>query len=101
MAHDVQITENAQVGLVEACAYIANILVEPSAAITLLDKFDEFADAVAELPDLHPLCADERLAKKAIRKALISGYVALYVHDEKAVTVIAVFHQAQDYARLV
>ncbi len=71
------------------------------AVITLLDKFDEFIDTVAQLPDLYPLCADERLAKKGIRKALISGYVALYVFGEEDVTVIAFFHQTQDYARLV
>ena len=101
MAHSVLVAENAQTGIAEACAYISNILCEPSAVITLLDKLDEFIDAVAMLPDLHPLCIDERLAGKGIRKALINGYVALFVHDETSVTVIAFFHQTQDHAKLV
>lgn len=100
MALNVQVAENAQAGLAEACAYISNVLCEPSAVITLLDKLNEFIDAVAQLPGLYPLCADERLARKGIRKALIGGYVALYVHEETSVTVIALFHQTQDYAKL-
>ena len=27
--------------------------------------------------------------------------LALYVHDEQAVTVVAFFHQTQDYAKLI
>lgn len=101
MAHNVQIVASAQTALVEACAYVAKVLCEPSAVDTLLDKFDEFIDTVADLPDLYPLCSEKRLAQKGIRKALISGYVALYVHDQASVTIIAFFHQTQDYAKLI
>lgn len=101
MAHKVHVAEAAQVALAEACSYIDRVLCEPSAAVALLDEFDEFVDAVADLPGLYPLCQEGRLAAKGVRKALVCGYVALYVCDEDEVDIIAFFHQTQDYARLL
>lgn len=101
MAHKVLVAEAVQVALVEACSYTDSILCEPSATLALLDGFDEFVDAVADLPGLYPLCQEERLAAKGVRKALICGYVALYTRSEEEVDVIAFFHQTQDYARLL
>lgn len=95
------ISESAQAGLAEACAYIAEVLKEPSAVVTLLDTFDEFLDAVSQLPDLYPLCNERRLAGMGIRKALIRGYIALYVRNDEEVSVIAFFHQTQDYVKLI
>lgn len=101
MALNVLVAASAEAALAEACAYIGKVLCEPSAVDTLLDKFDEFIAAVAALPDMYPLCGEQRLAAKGIRKALIGGYVALYVHDGEAVTVVAFFYQTQDYAKLI
>ena len=101
MALNVVISESAQAGLAEACGYIAEVLKELSAVVTLLDAFDEFVDAVSQLPDLYPLCNESRLASMGIRKALIRGYVALYVRSDEEVSVIAFFHQTQDYAKLI
>ncbi len=101
MAHNVLVAEAAQAALVEACAYIGSVLCEPSAAVTLLDEFDRFVESVADLPEMYPLCQEKRLAAKGIRKALICGYVALYVYDGDEVNIIALFHQTQDYARLL
>lgn len=61
---------------------------EPSAAGKPLDPFDEFSDAVAELPRLYPLCQEERLAAQGVRKALVEGYVALYAVGDGKVSVI-------------
>ncbi len=101
MAHNVLVAEAAQAALVEACAYNGSVLCEPSAAVTLLDEFDRFVESVADLPEMYPLCQEKRLAAKGIRKALICGYVALYVYDGDEVNIIALFHQTQDYARLL
>ena len=101
MALNVVISESAQAGLAEACAYIAEVLKEPSAVVTLLDALDEFVDAVSQLPDLYPLCNEQRLAGMGFRKALIRGYIALYIRNDKEVSVIAFFHQTQDYAKLI
>ena len=101
MAFSVQVAEEAYVGLENAVAYIARILCEPSAATKLLDSFDDFIDTVAAFPEMHPLCAEDRLASQGIRKALVEGYVALYMIEGETVYVIGFFHQTQDYAKLV
>lgn len=101
MACSVEIADEARVGLEDAVAYIVEVLCEPSAGTKLLDAFDEFVDTVAELPDLYPLCVEERLASQGIRKALVEGYIALYLRKDADVFVIGFFHQTQDYAKLV
>lgn len=101
MAFNVQVAEEAYVGLESAVAYIARILCEPSAATKLLDSFDEFIDTVAALPELYPLCVEDRLASQGLRKALVEGYITLYMIEGKTVYVIGFFHQTQDYAKLV
>ncbi len=101
MAFSVEVADEAYIGLSEAVRYVADVLGEPSAARKLLDSFDEFSDAVSELPDLYPLCREDRLAAQGVRKALVEGYVALYVVGDGKVSVIGFFHQTQDYARLV
>ena len=50
---------------------------------------------------MYPLCAEERLASMGVRKALVQGYVALYVEDSDQAAVIGFFHQSQDYASLI
>ena len=101
MASKVVVAESAARSLIEAAAYIANILCEKSAGSNLLNEFDNFIETVGRLPGLYPLCSEKRLAAKGIRKALIGNYVALYVYENDQVTVIALFHQTQDYAKLV
>lgn len=61
---------------------------ESSATGKLLDSFDEFSDAVAELPRLYPLCQEERVAAQGVRKALAEGYVALYAVGDGKVSVV-------------
>lgn len=101
MAFSVQVADEAYAGLENAVAYIVDVLCEPSAAAILLDAFDDLVDMVAAFPELYPLCVEERLASQGIRKALIEGYIALYLVKAETVYVIGFFHQSQDYAKLV
>ena len=101
MAFSVEIADEAYIGLSEAVRYIADILGEPSTAGNLLDSFDQFSDAVSELPDLYPLCRGRALSYQRSRKALVEDYIALYMVGSGKVSVIGFFHQTQDYAKLV
>lgn len=101
MASKVVVAESAARSLIEAAAYIANILSEKSAGSNLLNEFDNFIETVGRLPEQYPLCSEKRLAAKGIRKALMGNYVALYIYENDQVTVIALFHKTQDYAKLV
>lgn len=101
MACDVLLADEARRGLEGAVGYTAAVLCDPAAATKLLDAFDEFSDTVASFPEMYPLCTEEHLASLEIRKALVAGYVALYLIRDNAVHVIGFFHQSQDHAKLI
>ena len=101
MACRVLIAEEAFSALDEAVSYIDGVLFEPASAAALLDAFAELIDRISAHPGMYPLCAEERLASMGVRKALVQGYVALYVEDSDQAAVIGFFHQSQDYASLI
>ena len=97
----VLVSEEAAGDLEAIVAYLAENLGEPSAALNILDSFDEFTGNVAEFPEMYPIVREPRLARLGYRKAPLSKYIALYRLCGKEVLVAHVFHQSQDYARLV
>ena len=50
---------------------------------------------------MYPLVRDARLARGGYRKAALGNYLALYLEKDGTVYIARVFHQSQDYARLV
>lgn len=82
-------------------SYLADSLASPTAAAKFLDEFDAQIRRISSNPCCFPLSADQALASKGYRKALVLGYVFVYVYDDKedVATVLRVFHQSQDYAR--
>lgn len=101
MACSVLVAEEALAALDEAVSYIDGVLFEPASATALLDAFTELLDRLSAHPGMYPLCAEERLASMGVRKALVQGYVALYVEDGEQAAIIGFFHQSQDYASLI
>lgn len=101
MACSVRLADEASRDLDGIVAYLCEVLGAPTPAAELLCAYDAFIDVVGEYPEAYPLVIDAHLARLGYRKALLKGYVALYrvVGDE--VVVSRVFHQSQDYARLV
>ena len=84
-------------------AYLASTLSAPSAAAEFLDEFDKAVAMLSGNPRAGAVCSDTALAERGYRKALVGSYVAVYrVNDEsQAVEIVRVFHQTQDYARLL
>ena len=101
MGCSVLVADEALEALSNAVSYIDSVLFEPSSAAALLDAFEELVDRLAAHPGMYPLCDEERLASMGVRKALVHGYVALYVEDGEQAAIIGFFHQSQDYAKLV
>ena len=92
MACEVVVTDEAKEDLEAAVLY----LTEP-----LLDAFDGFVAKVEAFPLMYPTARESRLAHLGYRKAALEGYLALYRVKGEKVYVAHVFHQSQDYARLV
>ena len=101
MACSVHVAQEAENDLVAIVDYLCNTLFSPTAADELLGAYETFIDVVEGYPQAYPLSADRHLASLGYRKAQLKSYVALYRIDGDGVVISRIFHQSQDYARLV
>ena len=101
MASKVIVAQEARRDLVSAVDYLADALDAKSAAPELVSSFANIVARLKAFPESYPLCPDESLARRGIRKVLLGGYVVLYRNDGDVSYILRVFHQSQDYARLV
>mgnify|MGYP004507525161 FL=1 len=100
MGYSVRLADEASRDLDGIVAYLCEVLAAP-AATELLHAYDAFDDVVEKRPEAYEKCADSHLAQLGYRKASLKGYIALYRTEKNEVVVSRVFHQSQDYARLV
>lgn len=101
MACSVCLADEASRDLDGIVAYLCKVLGAPTSAAELLDTDDAFVDVVGEYPEAYPLVIDAHLARLGYRKALLKSYVMLYREVGDEVVISRIFHQSQDYARLV
>ena len=101
MGYSVRLADEASHDLDGIVAYLCEVLAAPAAATELLDAYDAFVDVVEEYPEAYEKCADSHLARLGYRKVSLKGYIALYRTEKDEVVVSRVFHQSQDYARLI
>lgn len=101
MGYNVQLADEASHDLDGIVAYLCEVLAAPAAATELLDAYDAFVDVIEEYPEAYEKCTDLHLARLGYRKASLKGCVALYRTEKNEVVVSRIFHQSQDYARLV
>lgn len=101
MPHKVDVSPDVGIALASALDYLDNVLFEPSAGDRLFAAYEAFLDIVEEFPEAFPLCDEFKLRKMGYRKALLESYVALYKYEDRVVKLVFLFHQSQDYAKLV
>jgi len=101
MAYSVTIAAEAMREYERIVAYLSNTLKSPKAAKGFLDEFICQVGLIRENPELHALSRMPELAAKGYRPLLVSNYVALYKIAGDAVVIAHVFHQSQDYAKLI
>lgn len=73
----------------------------PKAAKRFLDSLDEQLDRLASGTLSCGMCRIGKLAHLGYRSALFDNYLFLYYIEADDLVVAHVFHQRQDYARLV
>ena len=101
MACRAVILESAAREYEEIVSYLADVLGSPGAAAGFADEFDRQLSLVRSSPEMHALSRMPELAARGYRVMLVGSYAALYKVDGDAVVVAHVFHQSQDYAKLV
>lgn len=85
-------------GIVE---YLLNVKKSPQSALGFIDEFDRQLESVCSSPLLHALSRMPELASLGYRSFFVNRYVALYFYRDERVVVAHVFHQTQDYGRMV
>ena len=101
MAYRRVILASAQVEFESIVEYLAVQLASPMAAERFMAEFEHELDVVCDMPEIHALSRMPELAALGYRPMYFTNYVALYCFDGTQVVIAHVFHQTQDYARLV
>lgn len=85
----------------EIIEYLVDVLKNSQAAVDFMDEFDHQFDLIARDPELYALSSLPELAGRGYRRFLAKKYLVLYRIQGDRVVIAHIFHQSQDYARLV
>ena len=87
MSYKIHITKKAEADLESAADYIEFTLINPDAAIKLLDDANKAIQSLASAPKSRQLVDDPVLKAWGIRYVLVNNYMAFYIIDEPMKTV--------------
>lgn len=101
MAYSHVLLRSAQVEYAEIVRYLFEALKSPGAASSFADEFDRQIELVCVNPFIHALSRMPELAVREYRAFFINNYLVLYRIEGDLVVVAHIFHQTQNYAKLV
>lgn len=101
MTYNVVILKSVQYEYESIVGYLAQILMNPRTAGNFVAEFEHQLDLLREQPLLRPLSHIRELAARNYRTFPVNNYVCLYKFERDTIYIAHVFHQSQDYARLV
>ena len=101
--YSINITEPAESDLLEAASYIAEQLLNPSAAGRLLDDVENAIYSLSDMPQRHALVNDEVLARSGIRFMPVGNYLVFYIirEEKKTVVIQRVLYGRRDWASIL
>ena len=86
--YNIDITQPAENDIKEAVKYIAEKLLNPSAAGKLLDDAEHAIFSLNDMPHRHALVKDDDLARLGFRFMPVNNYLVFYVVREEKKTVV-------------
>lgn len=101
MTYNVVILKSARYEYESIVGYLAQILKNPRAAGNFVAEFEYQLDLLREQPLLRPLSHMQERAARNYRSFPVNNYVCLYKFEHETIYIAHIFHQSQDYARLV
>lgn len=101
MAYRVRILRTAQTEYRGIVDYLCVALVNPVAASRFIDEFRTQVDLLSSHPYMRGLCHLPEAAALGYRSCPVGNYVILYKVRGDIIILAHVFHQSQDYSRLV
>lgn len=101
MSYPRVILSSAQLEYESVVGYLAVDLASRKAAGAFIAEFEHRLNLVCDMPEMYGLSRVPELAAMGYRPMPVNRYVILYRFDGEKVIVAHIFHQTQDYARLV
>lgn len=101
MGYEAVILDEAKREFRSIIDYLCNVLESPQATAAFMDEFEHQVSLVSENPELFALSRLPELAARGYRTAHVNNYVMLYKIEGELLIIAHIFHQTQDYARLV
>ncbi len=101
MGYSVHFTRQALADQAAITEYLVSNLGNPEAARHFLDELEGAVSALERTPEAFAALEEPRLCALDYRKILFMNYVALFRVESDRVFISHIFHQSQDYARLV
>lgn len=100
MAYNVRIQPSALIELDEIVSYL--MVFGPHTAQSFLDNWEAMLNELRDGIVKHALSRFEVLTKLGYRTAFVKNCIVLFFKEEEdTLTLAHIFHQSQDYARLV
>ncbi len=81
--------------------YLARVLKNPQAAKGFMEEFEQQTQRIRENPEIFAVSRIKELAALGYRTFLVNSYIGVYRLSEGKVFIAHIFHQSQDYARLI
>ncbi len=99
----VDISESAENDILDIVRYIASQLSAPLSALKMIELLEGQMASLSDLPQSHPLVADERLAQMGYRKMPVKNYVIFFSIDEKnkVVDIERILYGRRDWVRIL
>lgn len=101
MAYRVVPTASFRAELDSVLAYLVEDLASPSAAKKLHKGILKARELLSESPEMKGVSTKVMLGEHDFRELLVRNYMVVYHFDGEAVYLEHLFHQSQDYERLL
>lgn len=92
---------SAQEELDEILEYLTALSGGTKTAVSFLNELEEKMNLICANPKIFALSKIENLSLLGYRTFFVKKYVVLYFYRDQTVFIAHIFHQMQDYARLV
>ncbi len=101
MASSYQMLDGAKEDFAGIIAYLDGVSDSRRPAKAFIEEFERQLQLICDNPGMYALSRMPELAALGYHVALVNSYVVLYFFRDDTVFVAHIFHQRQDYARLV
>lgn len=99
MAYNVKVLPTAELEVEDIVEYLSGFVVQP--ARHFIEDYRRQLELLASGVIDYGLCKLPEVAKLGYHVCRVNSYIMLYYFEGDAVVIAHVFHQRQDYARLV